>query len=370
MLKHDRIAKGEVIKMKKVISLILVLVMLFALVGCNNKKDTTTTDEKTNVSTTIANEDVTYSEDSDVALDDNIDESNVVDETLGETKTPITENDDEKVNVSTENSNNSKPSEKPTTSNTKPSVKPTQPDTQKPTPKPTQPSVKPTTPSTKPTTPSTKPTQPKPTQPKPTQPSTKPTTPSTTEKPYFVSLELIKTDRPNSYNVDGMPVLDRVFGKNTCFQKGDTLTYKVNMSNGGNTGFKLVGYEYCSVKINGNIITMKITAVDTYAAFRLKVDTKTGTTEITEKVKAYWWDGKLNKDAPTRQLIEDYAYKKGLTRIDGQPNAYDGCVIEIPGNPDWFSELLAFMDRVEKAGCTKYTYQYIGGYSVDIGAYK
>jgi len=78
--------------------------------------------------------------------------------------------------------------------------------------------------------------------------------------PYFVGFELVSESRPNAYMVDGTDLLSRLFGPHRAYQTGDSVTYRIVMSDGGTAGFEYnklndddTSFDYV---VNGNPVTI------------------------------------------------------------------------------------------------------------------
>ncbi len=317
--------------MKKVLSIFLILTILIACVACGKtesvSKDSTITTESTTESST----------------------TNTTESTTKESTTEIV-SENESTTIVEEST--TKPQEEETTkenTNTKPTEKPSTPTTEKPT--------------SKPTTPTTRPTE-KPT----TKPTEKPTTTKpSASKPYFVSLEIVSVKRIQNFQVDGMHVLDRIYGKNKCLQYGDTIELRVNMSDGGSSGFKVVQVSAGTYTVNGNIITIKINQRDPGIVIDvLTVDKNGKQTYGTKEIKIHH-SSEISDD----EAIRSYAEERGLQLLNGtNEEDFVHYKVKIPGNSNWHSQAFAAIDKCVNAGCTRYTYQVVPQDAFEIGAYK
>ena len=298
--------------MKKFLSAFLVLTLLFTCVACGkteptNTDSTSTTENKTESTTN-------HTTDGETTTESTTEENTT--ETENENTTKVQKEENTKENP------NTKPTEKPSNPTTKPTEKPTS---------------------------------------KPTNPTTKPTEKPTTTKPYFVSMDVYSVDRPNSFTVNGTHILDKIYGKNTYFQNGDTITYKVNMSDGGTTGFKVKYTMKCSATISGNLVKVKVTGseYDDFS-FAITVDTKNGTETIVKNFAIYSVNNRLDTAEGMNALIKDYARSKGMTLLNG---SYDAPVltynVKIPGNSNWKSEVFETIDKCANSGYKKYCYQLV-----------
>ncbi len=94
--------------------------------------------------------------------------------------------------------------------------------------------------------------------------------------PYYVSHEIVSKTLPNAHYIGGVDLLSKLFGENNAFQTGDTIVYKINMSDGSANGFELLDTSGCTVTINGNMATVKITGDFSRAEWALKTTDKNG----------------------------------------------------------------------------------------------
>ena len=351
--------------MKKLIVCLIMVCVIISMTACGSEKNEAT--NTTEIVATGTSDEVEVTENTEV-------------ENIGETETTVIETEPQestsnknegtnqntnnnsgsgngttsKPNNSNTNNENQKPSSKPSSSgNTtvKPTTKPnnstTKPNgsTTKPTVKPTTPTTKPTSkPTPKPTTPATKPTT------KPTTPTTKPTTP---EKPYFVSLEYVSETRPNTFYVDGMDVLSRVYGKSHyAYQKGDTITYRINMSDGGSKGFSIAETFGCNAKISGKNVIITISGSADSASVGISVNTKNGTKKVwIEEIEVFVPSGDRPLANYRSALVKVYASNIGLKWVSGY-NVHSGGEQKIVSLDNMFN----VMDEAKNNGCTKYDY--------------
>ena len=173
---------------------------------------------------------------------------------------------------------------------------------------------------------------------------------STTE-PYFVSLEYVSETRPNTFYVDGMDVLSRVYGKSHyAYQTGDTITYRVNMSDGGKKGFEIYETYGCNAKVSGNNIIITITGNKSSASVDLLVNTKNGENYVRiGTLKVYKTSDKL--EYFRSDLTRVYAENIGFTWVNGYTNP-NGEFRTVPLN-----NMFNTMDELKNMGCTKFNYQ-------------
>lgn len=94
--------------------------------------------------------------------------------------------------------------------------------------------------------------------------------------PYFIGIELVSCERPNSvYLSDGTQLLDKVYGQYQVAQIGDTYTYRIVMSDGGTTGFTVENARPwdADMTVEGNLVTMTVTNMTGNAEFYFRVRT-------------------------------------------------------------------------------------------------
>ena len=176
---------------------------------------------------------------------------------------------------------------------------------------------------------------------------------SSLDVPYFVSLEYVSETRPNTFYVDGTDVLSRVYGKSHyAYQEGDTITYKINMSDDGNEGFEIESTFGCDAKINGNNVIITINGKASTASVRLSVKTKNGyETARIGTLRVFVPAGNRQLIDYHDFLIEAYAENIGLEWVNGYTNR-DGIFKWVP-----VYEMFNTIDEVKELGCTKYNYQ-------------
>lgn len=319
--------------MKKFLSAFLVLTLLFTCVACGKTEptnaDSTTTTESSTESTT------NHTTDGKTTTESTTEENTT--ETKNENTTKVQKEENTKEN-----------------SNAKPTETPSNPTTEKTTSTPSTPTTKPTeSPTEKPTT---------------TKPSA--------SKPYFVSMELVSVDRYSKLYVNGVHVLDKIYGKNTYFQKGDVITYKINMSDGGKSGFKLADAGWCcDASIKGNLLTIKITEDGSgwygKAEVEVIVDTKNGTETIKKEFILYHDSDNLDNFLSQELLIREYARVKGFKLLNGcDEENYKRYVVKIPGNSNWFNEAFNAIDDAKRLGYTRYCYQLVPQDAFGMMVYK
>lgn len=364
--------------MKRKIALILAIILLLSMSACVNNNTETTDDtmQATQQTDTLqttepANGSTTENTEPEATAGDTTPDPTTTPTTPveGNTTTPTTTEPD-----ATESAPTERPTEPTPTTPVAPTPiepKPTVPTEPKPTePKPTEPT--PTVPA--PTEP--KPTAPAPTEPAPTVPT--PTEPKPTEpvaKPYIIGLEVVSSNMPNAYYCsNGQDLLSRMYGgKNKAFQTGDSVTIRVNMSDGGND-FTIRKYAGCTITSqNGNLIKLTFDGsnsranifIDAYNESGKKVSKSIGFTVVRYR-------GKITEDWTTIYVeLTNYAMRIGLTWVnngsdmtgythDDESKSITGYTMKmsddfvpIPGNSRWIEKALWVLDTYKSMGFTR-----------------
>ena len=356
--------------MKRNIALLLATILLLSMVGCggNNTETTGDTMQATQQFDTMQ---ITEPANGS-ATGDTEPEPTTVEDT---TPDPTTEPNSVEGNPTEPNSTESPTEPKPTTPTTPVVPTPTEPKPTVPTePKPTEP--KPTEPT--PTIPA--PTEPKPTAPAPTEPA--PTVPTPTEpkptepvaKPYIIGLEVVSSNMPNAYYCsNGQDLLSRMYGgKNKAFQTGDSVTIRVNMSDGG-SDFKISSYKGCTITQNGNLVTLNIdgsnqranVSIEAYNESGRKVSKTIGFAVVRCKGSI------LENWSCIYVELKNYAVRIGLTWVnngsdmtgythDDESKSITGYTVKgaddfvsIPGNSRWIEKALWVLDTYKSMGLTR-----------------
>lgn len=195
-------------------------------------------------------------------------------------------------------------------------------------------------------------------------PTQKPTEKPTEEKPYYVGFELVSIDRPTTtYKVNGVPLLEKAYGTKYVLQVGDTATFKIIMSDGGNTGFSLRYKESCDVNIEGNLL--KLTANAGYSEktdVYIDVDTKDGSKAVqlprfinTNQTIDYTEDGGMLQN----NIFVRYATRNGLIDTNLGIDLFDEIKerkdIDSANNPYWITEVFNTIDGWLSKGYTKFS---------------
>ena len=176
---------------------------------------------------------------------------------------------------------------------------------------------------------------------------------SSLDVPYFVSLEYVSETRPNTFYVDGTDVLSRVYGKpHYAYQKGDTITYRINMSDGGSKGFDIAETFGCNAKISGKNVIITISGSADSASVGISVNTKNGTKNVwIEEIEVFVPSGDRPLANYRSALVKVYASNIGLKWVNGY-NVHSGGEQKIVSLDDMFN----VMDEAKNNGCTKYDY--------------
>ena len=329
--------------MKKLISILMVLVLLFVMCSCSNNKHSDsenidnniveTTDGDTNKNNSINNSETTDSTE------------NTETESAESTEDVKDGDSDKTVGDKKDITNQNTENKKPTTNKTedkKPSI----------TEKPNQTTE---TPETKPNNKEDNKT--------PSQNTTDNNVGSS--KPYYVGFELVGIERKyTKVCVDGLNIIDKVYGKNRMLQNGDVVTYKIIMSDGGNTGFSLTKsplfgeYVGHSATVEGNLI--KVTAngsgseVDVY----IKVDAENGRQKTINlgcfKQMSYTEDISKN-EVLIENVLKDYGRNLGMEYVDGFSIGNNNNVfVDIPNNSDWLLEAIHSIEKWYKDGMKRF----------------
>jgi hypothetical protein len=81
-------------------------------------------------------------------------------------------------------------------------------------------------------------------------------------------------------------MLTAMFGENKAFQTGDSIVYKINLSDGGSNGFEIIGTSGCTATVSGNKVTVTITGEYPSAEWTFTVYDKNGNKQtMTERYK-------------------------------------------------------------------------------------
>ena len=336
---------------KKIISILLILIMVLSLSACN-KQD--------------ANSDIT-SGTSDIASTETNEENKETE------STPETDNTES--GTEGENPQNSTPT-KPTESNT-------------------------TTTNNKPTT-TTKPSnteqEDESTNDKNDTPTTSTPTQKPTEKPYFVKFEYVNRTYAYPYYIDGVNLVNRLYGEN-YMQTNDTVTYRIVMSDGGTSGFKFID-KTGKISVNGNLVTISTDGTDiggghiTEIGFAIETKDKNGNTVAKSLYYNVIKEDYCIVDVEVGMYVHlrDYAMSKGLKYYNGneltgytvndetlsitnynKKGADDYVPIKaevvnskyIFGNADWVKKVLWVIDKYAEMGFTKWSFDviYLDGFA-------
>ena len=301
--------------MKKILSLLLVLTLVFALSACGNEKNTTSEPDTSTTQTEIESTDNTQTTD-----------SNTTEEISSDTETPSSSN----------------PTSTPTT-------------------------IKPTT-TSKPSNTVSK--DENTTNKNDTSTTNTPTVEPTEEKPYYIGYELISIERPNTtYKVNGVPLLEKAYGTKYVLQVGDTAILKIKMSDNGTNGFDVEYSGGCEAKIEGNLLKITATGGREKTDVYIRVDTKEGqkNIQISEFVINASSHNMTTTSLSMTELFEIYAMRKGLSCAMEGHYAFSGfftkiesdVLIKIQNNSNWIEDAFNSIDTWVNAGYKKFTLQVV-----------
>lgn len=306
--------------MKKISIILTIFLLCFSLVACDGSKAATSSQTATNESSESA-----FSEQSSIAASSEKEEiSSTVASSEVQTSTSS--------KVSTSNQTPSNTSSKNQTSNIKPSCS----------------SQKPVSTSSAAST----------------------QTESKKDEPYYVGYELVSIDRPiTTYKVNGVPLLEKVYGTKYVLQVGDTAIFKIKMSDNGTSGFEVEYSGGCKAEIDSDLLKITATGGREKTDVYIRVDTKEGqkSIQINEFIIDANSDNFLKSDLGMTQLFETYAMRKGLSCAMEGHYAFGGFFtkienevhIKIPNNSDWIEEVFNSIDAWVSAGYKKFTLQVV-----------
>lgn len=335
--------------MKRILALILSVTMIFVLVACNSSSNTSSNIDTSGQSQIISSEGKT----SELTDSEDTETTDTEVSSDGETDTPSTRpQSTERPSNSTTNNNGSTNS-KPSTSTSKPSSNNTANNNSNST-------------------------------------NNNSTTTAPAESPYFVKLEYVSRTYAYPYYIDGVNLVNRLYG-DKYMQLNDTVTYRIVMSDGGNTGFELFDTIGSEAKISGNLIIMKATDRRSsigQASFCIKTKDKNGKT-IYEEIMYHVVneEGDITQSETGMYIhLRDYALSKGLKYYNGNEltgytakdetlsitnynkKGADDCInIKadivnqqwVFGNNNWVKEVLWVIDEYARMGFTKWSFDVI-----------
>ena len=196
-------------------------------------------------------------------------------------------------------------------------------------------------------------------------PTQKPTEKPTEEKPYYVGFNLVSIERKyTKVQVDGMHLFDKVYGKNKMLQKGDVVIYKINMSDGGNTGFTLAkspilgDYAGHTAKIEGNLIKVTANGSGSEVDIYINANDENGRQKTINlgyfNQMSYTEDISKN-EALIENILKDYGRNLGMEYVDGFSIGNNNNVfVDIPNNNDWLSKAIDSIEKWHKTGMKKF----------------
>lgn len=210
---------------------------------------------------------------------------------------------------------------------------------------------------------------------------------------YFEKFEYVSRTFAYPYYIDGKNLVNRLYG-DKCMQTNDTVTYRIVMSDGGTSGFKIIEKIGASISVDGNLVTISANGTDTEAGFIMKTNDKNGNT-ITKTLvynviqQAYC----IVEDEVSMYVhLRDYAMSKGLKYYNGNEltgytannetlsitnynkkgtDDYVPIKAEIVngkyvfGNADWVKKALWVIDKYAEMGLKKWGFQivYLDGFA-------
>lgn len=193
--------------------------------------------------------------------------------------------------------------------------------------------------------------------------------------PYYISHEVVSTSRPKAFYIDGVDMLTAMFGENKAFQTGDSIIYKINLSDGGSNGFEIIGTSGCTATVSGNKVTVKITGEYPSAEWTFTVYDKNGNKQtMTERYKrVVQHSGNLETiNGIMVDLLVAYAHEKygiegnqGLRPEDGYTsNRTEGNDPSITGEhgSGYYGTLDDFFWKADHSNWVKYAMQLIAEY--------
>lgn len=139
--------------------------------------------------------------------------------------------------------------------------------------------------------------------------------PAVETKPYYVSHEVVKIERPKTFYVDGVDALTLARGEN-CVQVCDTIKIKVNMSDGGDN-FE-VRKDVCgkgfSYEKKGNEVWITPDGTSSYIEVLINTNSKNGNKEnITIALyDVYNSSANLAEEQEVKQLLKKYGERLGM----------------------------------------------------------
>lgn len=194
---------------------------------------------------------------------------------------------------------------------------------------------------------------------------------------YFVKLELVGIEHKNTkYDIDGMNFFDKLYGKNKGGQVGDVFTYEIKTSNGEPIDIRIKDVQNCTYEVNGNILKMtlsKIRVWEKWASLSFYAKDESGNEKVfsTGNISMYMYEGNITENcAVMDEIIELYAQRLGMTRLWGEDAVKAGCTnsdnyddydnVKIPNNPNWIREVFTFVDKYHKKGSTVICFMTVG----------
>ena len=231
---------------------------------------------------------------------------------------------------------------------------------------------------------------------KTTATTTKKTTTTTTQNHSAVvctGYKLIRVERADMEStVDGVHVLDYLLGKNKYFQQGDTLVYEFDFEKGSLADYVVEKQQNADVSVSGNLLKIKIiknwTIVrDSYLRVWLKDKHENRLVVIDfMKNEIFWYDGKLLDETESMSRMfhiyaaekhniefvaskddEDKQYTKFMPSITNRPEGYSCDDLFYKNDVDnWVKHLQWLLCEYEKIGIVSWHCQVRGKHVVTV----
>ena len=199
--------------------------------------------------------------------------------------------------------------------------------------------------------------------------------PATENSVYYVNYQVVSKTLPNAYYIDGVDMLTKMFGENKAFQTGDTIVYQINMSNNGNNGFEVIGASGCTASKNGNKVTVHITGEYSSAEWAFKTVNKDGSNKTVKIVyDVVQYSGNItNSNGCIEDIFKKYALEKygietnpNLSGENGYTaNRTEGNDPSITGNhgEGFYGTADDFFWKADKSNWVKYVLDIISEYN-------
>lgn len=207
------------------------------------------------------------------------------------------------------------------------------------------------------------------------------------DKVYFEKFEYVSRTFAYPYYIDGKNLVNKLYG-DKCMQTNDTVTYRIVMSDGGTSGFKIIDEIGANISINGNLVTISANGTDTEAGFTIETNDKNGNTIVKSLVYDVVKQDYCIVESEVGMYVhlKNYAMSKGLNYYNG--NALTGYTVNdetlsitnynkkgaddyvpikaevvngkyIFGNADWVKKVIWVIDKYAEMGFTKWSFDVI-----------